>query len=140
MDSEHAPGVFDSFRCVGGVALQSAKTRLEIALTDLEEEKIRLEERVCLAVGAVFFLGLGVVGLTTWLIFLLWPTFGAGGVAIFAAFYLGLGVYLGALLQNKSKTRPRPFDSTLREFDKDYAAYCHLANLHEPHEVEATPS
>jgi uncharacterized membrane protein YqjE len=102
------------------------RSRLEIFLLDLEEEKERLELRLILTAVAAFLFGLGSLVLTAFFIALLWPRFGPWTIAFFAVLYLAgaFGAFIG--LKNTNRDRHRTFACTLREFEKDAERFAHV--------------
>lgn len=119
--STPAPGIVESFKALLLTFVSSLYTRLEIATTELEEERERLEQLVLLGVAAVFCLCMGVLLVSLLLIALAWDT--PYRMLVFSgvtALYLIAGICLGLILRAKVKSKPRLFGTTLSELAKDY--------------------
>lgn len=94
-------------------------TRLELICTELEEERERLKESVVLGAAALFFLSLGILLLTLWVVVLFWESYRLYVLGGFAFLYLILGIVLGLSAKLKALRRPRLFSATLSELAKD---------------------
>lgn len=120
----HKPvgGLLASMRVVAGAVVALAATRLELAATELEEERLHIAELLLWAALALFCLGVGTVfaGLLT--VLLLWdgPREVALG-ALTAAFLAGGALAAGAW-RHKAARKPRLLAATLAELRSDGAA------------------
>ncbi len=93
------------------------QNRAELFAVEFEEENDRLLKMVLFGVGALFFLGMGILLLTGTIIFLVpeqYRVYAAGG---FALLYLGGGV--AAALTVKSLVKKTPFTESLKQLKKD---------------------
>ena len=113
-------GLLHSIRRLAASLLAAAQTRLEILATEIEEERVRLEQMLIVALGAVFCLGMGVVLSVAFVVVYFWDTHRLAAVGILAAGFLGVGAVLGLVLRDKAKTRPKPFAITRGELAKDH--------------------
>lgn len=118
-DSPHWGGFIDPLRSFLAKFVGLLQTRLELICTELEEEKERLKESVLLAAAALFFLSLGILLLTLWVVVLFWESYRLYVLGGFALLYLALGLILGLLAKLKARRRPRLFSATLSELAKD---------------------
>jgi len=114
-----AKGFFHSLRTLFGTFLDLVQTRLELALTELEEEQQRLKRTALLAVMALFFASLGVIFLTLLVVMLFWDSHRIWVLGGFSLLYLALGAGAGLLLRRQTQSRPKLFSSTLAELAKD---------------------
>lgn len=112
-------GLLHSIKHLAQTLLGAARTRLEILATEIEEERIRLEQMLLVALGAVFCLGLGIVLSVAYVVVFFWDTHRLAAVGILAAGFLAAGVVFGLILRDKAKTRPKPFAITRGELAKD---------------------
>lgn len=116
---ERPTGFLDACKSVF-IALTSAlHTRLELFVTELEEERERLKQALLLILLFFFGLSLGFILLNIFAVALFWERgwlFALGGLA---ALYLGVGVTAGLMLRRKILTRPGLFPATLAELGKD---------------------
>jgi uncharacterized membrane protein YqjE len=112
-------GLFGSARVVLGALVDIVQTRLQLASTELEEERLRVAELLLFAAAALFFLGLGIVLATLLLVLVFWegPRLLVLGAA--AAFFLVLGAGLAATWRRKSRGKPALLASTLAELQRD---------------------
>jgi uncharacterized membrane protein YqjE len=114
-------GLLYSIRHLASSLLGAAQTRLEILATEIEEERVRLEQMLLVAVGAVFCLGMGIVLSVAYIVVFFWDTHRLAAVGILAAAFLAAGVACGWILREKVRTRPKPFTITRGELAKDRA-------------------
>ncbi len=112
-------GVFASLQRLLATVIEILQTRVEIVATEFEEERERIRELVLFGFLALFFVSLGLVLLTLFVVILFWDTHRVYAVGGFALLYLGLGVTAGAVLRRRLQTRPRLFATTLAELSKD---------------------
>ena len=112
---DHVPSLREGM----AAAVNLYRTRFELFLLDIEEEKERLEQMLIMAGIAIFLFGLGALVVTGFFVALLWESIGIWALAIFAVLYLGVAGVLVMVLRNRARTRPRTFACTLREFEKD---------------------
>ncbi len=94
-------------------------TRVEILSTELEEEGGRVRQLFLYGLVSLFFLGLGMVLVTVFVVMAFWETHRLYVLAGFAVLYLGVGVITALVARHKIKTRPRLFSTTLAELRKD---------------------
>jgi uncharacterized membrane protein YqjE len=115
----------------GAVAMVNLyRTRFELLLLDLEEEKERLEQRFILSAGAVFLFGLGSLVATGFFVALLWEPMGVWAIGLFAILYLGGAGALVMVLRRLNRDRHRTFACTLREFEKDAERFARVLDHH----------
>ena len=112
-------GLLYSVKHLAASLLAAAQTRLAILATEIEEERVRLEQMLIVALGAVFCLGMGVVLSVAFVVVYFWDTHRLAAVGGLAAAFLGVGAVLGLVLRDKAKTRPKPFAITRGELAKD---------------------
>lgn len=97
----------------------SFHTRLELFVTELEEERERLKQTLVLILLVFFGLGLGFILLNVFAVALFWQKGWILAIAALAAIYLGVGVIAAIALRKKILTRPGLFPATLAELRKD---------------------
>lgn len=112
-------GVLASLQRLLVTAIETLRTRVEIVVTEFEEERERIRELVLFGFLALFFVSLGLVLLTLFVVILFWDTHRVYAVGGFALLYLGLGTTAGAVLRRRLQARPRLFATTLAELSKD---------------------
>ncbi len=112
-------GLLGSARGVLGALVEIGQTRLQLAGTELEEERLRVAELLLLATAALFFLGLGIVLTTLLLVLLFWDgprVLVLGGAT---ALCLALGAGLAAAWRRKARGKPPLLAATLAELQRD---------------------
>jgi uncharacterized membrane protein YqjE len=114
-------GLLHSIKHLAQALLGAAQTRLGILATELEEERMRLEQMLLVALAAAFCLAMGIVLCIALIVLYYWDTHRLAAVGILAAAFLAVGVVLGLILRDKAKTRPKPFAITRGELAKDQA-------------------
>jgi uncharacterized membrane protein YqjE len=112
-------GLLHSIKHLAQSLIGAAQTRLEILATDLEEERVRLEQMLVIALAAAFCLAMGVVLCVALIVLFYWDTHRLAAVGVLAAGFLGTGALLGWILRDKAKSRPKPFAATRGELSKD---------------------
>jgi uncharacterized membrane protein YqjE len=114
-------GVMDSIRTTLATTAKVIRTRLEIISTELEEQREWMQSLVLLAVAGLFFVSIGLVMLTLFVVALFWETHAVAVTGAFAGVYLAVGIWAVLTFRSKSKTRPKLFQSTTEELAKDEA-------------------
>ncbi len=114
-------GLFAALKNSLATLISIGKTRAELLVTELEEEKYRLMSLWSKAIGAAFMLAVGVilaifcVALAFWeqrlLVF-----------AIFAVLFVGGGLWLISSLKRQAAEPSKMFRASLTELEADMAA------------------
>lgn len=117
--AEPTPGLLVSLRRLLKTFTEILHTRVDILSTELEEEVCRAQQLFVYALVSVFFLGLGLVLVTLFVVMAFWETNRLYVLASFAVLYLGIGAITALVVRNKIRTRSRLFSATLSELDKD---------------------
>jgi uncharacterized membrane protein YqjE len=112
-------GLLQSVRHLGRTLLGAAQTRLEIFATEIEEERVRLEQLLLVALAAAFCFAMGIALAVALVVLYFWDTHRLLAVGLLAAAFLTAGAVLGLILRNTAKTRPKPFAVTRGELAKD---------------------
>ena len=117
-----AQGLLGSARAVLVALLEIGQTRLQLASTELEEERLRIAELLLFATAALFFLGIGIVLATLLLVLLYWDGPRVLVLALAAATFLATGAGLAAAWRRKAAAKPPLMASTLAELQRDREA------------------
>jgi uncharacterized membrane protein YqjE len=112
-------GFFDSLRAVMASFVGLLQTRLDLASTEIEEERERLKELMLLAAISIFCVSLGVILLTGLVVIVFWETHRFSVLGGLALTYLAAGATAGLVLRKKAAARPRLFAATCAELAKD---------------------
>lgn len=114
------PGLFSALKNTAATLLAIGKTRAELLVTELEEEKLRLMSLWSKAIGAAFLLAVGVVMAVFCLALAFWEQrvllFG-----LFAAAFIGGGLWLVASLKSQATRPSKLFRVSLSELEADIA-------------------
>src|SRR5574343_8918 len=117
---EGREGLFAALKNIVATLLATAKTRAELFVPELEEEKIRFVSLAARAIGAAFLLAIGVILSVCCLALVFWEqrvvVFG-----IFAMLFIGGGLFLVASVRQQTSQRGRMFRASLSEFEEDLA-------------------
>lgn len=118
-DGAHPRGLFDSLKALLATLTALAQNRLELVGTELEEQVARLAILLVWSIVALFLVFTAVVLAAVAVVIVFWDehrvlvAFGlAGGMALLAG---GSILYV----MNQLKQRPRMFQATLEELEKD---------------------
>lgn len=115
-------GLFDSLRQLLNTALELAQVRLELLVSDLQLEKMRLVDVALRALLGLLLLGVGLLLLIGFLLMLLWDGYRLPALGVLTLLCLGGG----ALLLQAARRRLRDGDellaATRAEFERDRAA------------------
>lgn len=114
-----APSFGRSFKDALAVLSAILHTRLELLVTELEEEKERLRQTLMLTLLSFFGLSLGFILLTVFLVVLFWQTGWLAAIGGLAALYLAVGIGAALKLRQKILSRFSLFSDTLAELAKD---------------------
>jgi uncharacterized membrane protein YqjE len=118
-DSGRAPGLLASLQRLLGSFAEILHTRVDILSTEIEEAGLILRQLAVYALVAFFFIGLGLLLATLFVVKSspeIYQLYVLGG---FALLYLLLGVIAVLLIRRTLRTRQRLFATTLAELDKD---------------------
>jgi uncharacterized membrane protein YqjE len=111
-------GLFAALKNLVATLLAIGKTRAELLVTEIEEEKFRLMSLWSKAIGAAFMLTLGVIMLVFCLALAFWEyrvfVFGA-----FAAIFILVGLMLVFSLRQQSRQPSALFRTSLSELEAD---------------------
>jgi uncharacterized membrane protein YqjE len=119
IDDEAERGFFNPLRAALAALSAAFHTRLELFVTELEEERERLKQVLLLTLLLFFGFSLGLILLTIFVVALFWERGWVYAVGGLAALYLGIGAVAGVLLRQKFLLRPDLFRSSLNELAKD---------------------
>ncbi|WP_265945613.1 phage holin family protein [Dechloromonas sp. A34] len=117
---ESRAGLFSALKSMIATLIAIGKTRAELLVTELEEEKLRLLSLWSKAIGAAFMLAVGVVMAVFCLALAFWEqrvlVFG-----IFAALFIGGGLFLIGSLKQQARQPSKLFRASLNELETDLA-------------------
>ena len=114
-----AKGLLEALGDLAATLVAMAHTRLDLLSTDLEEDREHLLSLTITSLGAVFFLGIGVVLSALLLVVLFWETHRILILGLLAVAFLALGLAAAQRAKRLARTKPRLFASSLSELFKD---------------------
>ena len=118
---ERRIGLFPAMKGMIATLIAIGKTRAELLVTELEEEKFRLMSLWSKAVGAAFFLAVGLIMAVFCLALAFWEqrvlVFG-----LFAAIFIGGGLWLLVSLKRQVRQPSKLFHASLSELEADMVA------------------
>jgi len=113
-------GLFAALKNMVATLVAIGKTRAELLVVELEEEKIRLMTLWSKAIGAAFLLAVGVIMAVFCLALLFWEqrvlVFG-----LFSVLFIGGGLWLVASLKSQAAEPTKLLRSSLSELENDIA-------------------
>lgn len=113
--------------------LSMARTRLELFSLEAVGEKSRVVKVLCMALGALFLLGLALLVFSIAVAFYFWPTEERYLVLVVLALVYaigGLGLFFG--VWHGLRNGPPPFSATLDELKRDIALADRLREPDDP--------
>lgn len=119
MDTAPRLGLLGSARAVLAGLVEIGHTRLQLASTELEEERLRIAQLLLYATAALFFLGLGLVLFALWLVLLFWDSHRVLVLGVETILILSIGAALAGAWRHKARTKPRLLGATLAELQRD---------------------
>jgi len=118
-DRDDSPGILHSLKALGATLASAFHTRVELFVTELEEERERLKQTLVLTLLVVFGLSMGFILLTIFLVALFWEKGWIGAIGGLSFIYLGVATIAAFKLRNVFLRRPGLFAATLAELGKD---------------------
>lgn len=115
-------GLFGSLRSLLSHSLELARTRLELLVAELEEEKSRLLRVLAYGAVAFFMLGAGIVFFAMFLTVLLWEDHRLLTLGLLTLMFFGVGTSALALAWRSTRSRSGFLAATLGELAQDQAA------------------
>ena len=113
------PGILHGFKTALAVLTSMLHTRLDLFVTELEEERERLKQTLVLTLLLFFGLSFGFILLTIFIVALFWDKGWIAAIGCLSAVYLGVGIAAAMKLRSAFLQRPGLFPATLAELGKD---------------------
>ena len=119
MSPTTSPGLLGSARRVLVSLIEIGQTRLQLASTEVEEERLRIAELLLYATVALFFLGVGLVLASLLVVLLFWDTHRELVLAGLSGLFLLVGAVLSITWRNKARHKPKLLATTVAELKRD---------------------
>jgi uncharacterized membrane protein YqjE len=116
---EEGGGILQSLRNLAATLVALLQTRLDLLVTELEEERLRLLQLLFWAAAALLFFAIGLLLLTFLLVVVLWDNYRVAAIVTIAAAFLGLGIYTGLRVRSLAQARPRLLSASLDQLSQD---------------------
>lgn len=117
---ERRAGLFSALKNMIATVIAIGKTRAELLVTELEEEKLRLMSMWSKAIGAAFLLAVGSIMAVFCLALAFWEQ-RVLVFAIFSVLFIGGGLYLIGSLKRQARQPSKMFRASLAELEQDMA-------------------
>lgn len=114
-----SPGIVQSLRNLAATLVAILRTRFELFVAELEEERIRILQLLFWAAGALFFFGVGILLLVVLLVALFWDSHRILSVLVLSGVFFAAGTAMAIAVRNRLRVRPKLFSATLDELAKD---------------------
>jgi uncharacterized membrane protein YqjE len=118
-DQEGSSSFSQPFKTALAVLSAALHTRLELFVTEIEEERERLKQTLTLIFIAIFGIGFGFVLFTIFIVALFWQSGWILAIGLLAAVYFGVAAFAAVKLRSAILKRPGLFPATLAELGKD---------------------
>ena len=115
----NSPGIIYSLKALGATLASAFHTRVELFVTELEEERERLKHTLIFTLLLVFGLSMGFILLTIFLVALFWQNGWIGAIGALAFLYLGVAAFAAVKLRDIFLNRSGLFAATVAELGKD---------------------
>lgn len=114
-------GLLASLRQLLATGLEMAQVRLELLLTEIEQEKLRVFDALLWAGLAFMLVGVGVLLLCGFLVVLLWDSYRTATLGVLTLLFLGAGGFLVRTARKRLRSPSVAFLATLDELRQDLA-------------------
>ncbi|MDR3454072.1 MAG: phage holin family protein [Rhodoferax sp.] len=114
-------GLFVSLRQLLATALEMAQVRLDLFLTEIEQEKLRVFDGLLWAGLALMLIGVGVILLCGFIVMLLWDSYRLVTLGVLTLLFLGAGGLLMRAARNRLRHPSGALGSTVDELRQDLA-------------------
>src|SRR5678816_2164499 len=108
-----SPRILHSLKTFVAVLASAFHTRIELFVTELEEERERLKQTLIFTLLLVFGLSMGLILFTIFLVALFWQQGWIGAIGALAFVYLGIATFAAVKLRDAILKRPGLFPATL---------------------------
>lgn len=116
---ETGSGILASLRNLAASLIELLYTRLELLVTELEEERLRLLQLLFWAAAALLFFAIGLLLLILLIVALFWDHYRVAAILVIAGAFLGLGSFAAIRVRNLAQARPRLLSTSLDQLSKD---------------------
>jgi uncharacterized membrane protein YqjE len=112
-------GPLASLRRLGSTIVATLHSRAELFTLELQRERLRVARLLLLGVAALFFLALGALTATIFIIVLFWDSQRLLVIGFLTVIYLGLGIGIAMFAKREAERSTRPFSASIAQLKKD---------------------
>ena len=112
-------GLLESLKRLTGTLLAIIQTRLELLSNEWETERLRIRQMFVYGVVALFFFGLSIMLLTTFIVVLFWDSYRLQVLAGMSVLFFIAGLLVLHTLRRLSRERSKLFSTSLAELSDD---------------------
>jgi uncharacterized membrane protein YqjE len=112
-------GLMESLKRMAGTLLVILQTRLELLSSELEEERMNIEQMVLYGSIALFFFGLAILLLTIFIVVLFWDSYRLPVLGIFIGLYFVAGLLAWNAMRGVAREKSKLFSASLAELADD---------------------
>lgn len=112
-------GVLASLRRLGSALVATLHSRIELLSHEIERERIRVTRLLLLGIAALFFLALGAITLTIFVVVLFWDSQRLVAIGFLTVVYLGLAAAIALYVKKEAARAAHPFAGTVEQLRKD---------------------
>ena len=116
---EAGSGILHSLRNLAATLVALLQDRLELLVTEIEEERIRLLQILFWAAAALLFFAVGALLVTFLVVVLFWDSYRITAIVVLAGVFFALGIGMAIGVRNRMQARSRLFSTSLDELAKD---------------------
>lgn len=106
-------GLMESLKRMGGTLLVIFQTRLELLSSEMEEERLNIEQMLLYGSIALFFFGVAILLLTTFFVVLLWDNYRLQVLGSFIGLYFVAGILALNALRRLARGKSKLFSASL---------------------------
>ncbi len=132
--------IADSLARLAASLLATARTRVELATVEFEEETLRLFDYLLHSLIALFFLGLAFTLCVVLLLVIFWDTHRIAVLVSLAVVFGVIGLRIIQTARYKYQHKPPMLQDTLAELAKDMAALRAATDAAPDHKTNSTPN
>ena len=114
-----SPGFLYSLKAILATLSSAFHTRVELFVTELEEERERLKQTLTLTLLAIFGISFGLILFTIFIVALFWEKGWISAIGILSVVYFSIAVVAAVRLRSAILKRTGLFPATLAELGKD---------------------
>ena len=112
-------GIIAALRRLGSSVGQLLHTRVELLAREFERERVRIARVLLLGVLALFFLALGAITFTVFIIVLFWDSQRLVAIGFLTVLYFALAIALALFIKRDIAQSAKPFASTIAQIKQD---------------------